>query len=145
MELNLIVIYLYNLTIILCSSSSYFPSLDLVQRVDSLAKITRILTTEHFYYFSLNLTMHTKADLQIAHCAHRVCALVIIRNAFNWICLWVTIWSLEYNQGIGTDRRISECNRVQNHHRYMHAGSGTVLFRVSAWSRCRGRHLAMSL
>ena len=74
MELNLIVMYLYNTTIIiLCSSSSYFPTLDLVQRVDFLSKITGILTTT--IYFSLNLTMHTKADLQIAHCAHRVCAL----------------------------------------------------------------------
>ena len=57
------------------SSSSYLPSLDLVQssRV-FLADITGSPTTkpEHFSWIHIILTMHTKVDVQIAQCAHGV-------------------------------------------------------------------------
>ena len=43
------------------SSSSYLPSLELVWREDQ-------------WFFQV-LTVHTKVDLQVAQCAHGVCAL----------------------------------------------------------------------
>ena len=63
------------IVLIICSSSSYLPSSDLVQSLGGffLADITRTLTTA---IPRLNIsTMHTKVDLQIAQCVHGIGAL----------------------------------------------------------------------